>query len=157
MLDSILLPYYKGSDALVSTTFSGKCSSCACRNEMLIILVPRGGDQWPHFQLWVLSVEGLSADCGKKTGTTILIRPWLESIAWILTFLDSVYLATNSTQKVNVESCCFWRYLFWFAFMYSKGHALWQKKWHSVWKNWAKYHLHYREDRKLKWSEETNF
>lgn len=102
MLDSILLPYYKGSDALVSTTFSGKCSSCACRNEMLIILVPRGGDQWPHFQLWVLSVEGLSADCGKKTGTTILIRPWLESIAWIFD-ISGLCLSSN---KLHPKGQC---------------------------------------------------
>ncbi|CAN1157004.1 hypothetical protein LINPERHAP2_LOCUS21281, partial [Linum perenne] len=36
-LDSVIMPYYTGLDALVSSTFSGECHSCVCRNEPLIV------------------------------------------------------------------------------------------------------------------------
>ncbi|KAG6748297.1 hypothetical protein POTOM_048214 [Populus tomentosa] len=36
-LDSIILPYYTGFDALVSSTFSGECPTCVCRKEVLVV------------------------------------------------------------------------------------------------------------------------
>ncbi|WJX10602.1 hypothetical protein P8452_01300 [Trifolium repens] len=36
-LDSILLPYYTGFDALMSSTFSGECATCVCRKEELVV------------------------------------------------------------------------------------------------------------------------
>lgn len=35
-LDTVILPYYTGFDALVSSTFSGECLSCVCRKEALV-------------------------------------------------------------------------------------------------------------------------
>lgn len=35
-LDSVVLPYYTGLDALVSSTFSGECKSCICRKRTLV-------------------------------------------------------------------------------------------------------------------------
>jgi hypothetical protein len=37
--------------------------------------------------------------CGEKTGTTMLIGMWLESLVWILILLDCVYIAANSPPK----------------------------------------------------------
>ncbi|KAJ7954579.1 putative Transmembrane protein [Quillaja saponaria] len=36
-LDSFLLPYYTGFDALLSSDFSGECASCVCRKEVLVV------------------------------------------------------------------------------------------------------------------------
>ncbi|KAJ1376377.1 hypothetical protein SESBI_50005 [Sesbania bispinosa] len=36
-LDSIVLPYYTGFDAVMTSTFSGECASCVCRREALVV------------------------------------------------------------------------------------------------------------------------
>lgn len=99
-LDAIILPYYTGFDALVLSNFSGECASCICRKEVLIvggILVSYKG--WSITTFSVVGALCLRIICrlsGEKTGATALIRPWLESVAWILISMDCVYLATNS-------------------------------------------------------------
>ncbi|XP_041000719.1 uncharacterized protein LOC121246600 [Juglans microcarpa x Juglans regia] len=102
-LDTILLPYYTGFDALVTSTFSGECASCVCRNDVLIVgglLVSYRGWSLTTFSVvGVLCLRMVCRLCGQKTANIILIRPWLESVAWILILMDSVYLVTNSPPE----------------------------------------------------------
>lgn len=102
-LDSVLLPYYTGFDALVSSTFSGECASCVCRKEVLIVggtLVSYRG--WSVTSFLVVGALCLRIICklfGEKTGKIILITFCLETLAWILISMDCVYLTTNAPPE----------------------------------------------------------
>lgn len=102
-LDAVILPYYTGFDALVTSTFSGECSSCVCRKEVLIVggtLVSYTG--WSLTTFLVVGTLCWRVICrlyGRKLGKFILIRSLLESSSWILIIIDCVYLATNSPPE----------------------------------------------------------
>ncbi len=102
-LDAIVLPYYTGFDALVLSNFSGECASCVCRKDVLIVgglLVSYRGWSLTTFSVvGALCLRVICRLCGEKTGATVLIRPWLESVAWILILMDCVYLAKNSPPE----------------------------------------------------------
>ncbi|XP_034709794.1 uncharacterized protein LOC117932625 [Vitis riparia] len=83
-LDSVILPYYTGFDALVSSTFSGECISCVCRKEVLVVggmLVSYRGWSATTFlvvgTLCLRIICRLTADDNGKT--TIFIKSVLES------------------------------------------------------------------------------
>ncbi|KAM1336698.1 hypothetical protein ACFX2I_041016 [Malus domestica] len=98
-LDSVILPYYTGLDALVSSTFSGECASCVCRKEVLIV----GGTliSYRGWSLTTFSVVGTLCSriicrvAGAKTGRSIWISSIFESSSWILIIVDCVYLTAN--------------------------------------------------------------
>lgn len=102
-LDAVILPYYTGFDALVTSTFSGECSSCVCRKEVLIVggtLVSYTG--WSLTTFLVVGTLCWRVMCrlyGRKLGKFMLIRSLLESSSWILIIIDCVYLATNSPPE----------------------------------------------------------
>lgn len=102
-LDAVILPYYTGFDALVTSTFSGECSSCVCRKEVLIVggtLVSYTG--WSLTTFLVVGTLCWRVICrlyGRKLGKFILIRSLLESSSWIFIIIDCVYLATNSPPE----------------------------------------------------------
>jgi len=139
-LDSVLLPYYTGFDALVSSTFSGECASCVCRKEVLIVggmLVSYRG--WSLTTFSVVGALCLRIVCrlfGEKIGNIILARPWLESVAWIFILKDCVYLATNSPPERSLLRVAAFggilaliclHVIKWVCTMITKSHSKWKK------------------------------
>lgn len=103
-LDSVILPYYTGFDALVSSTFSGECISCVCRKEVLVVggmLVSYRG--WSATTFLVVGTLCLRIICrltaDDKGKTTIFIKSVLESLCWMLITMDSLYLTKNSPPE----------------------------------------------------------
>ncbi|KAE9615787.1 hypothetical protein Lal_00017774 [Lupinus albus] len=102
-LDFVLLPYYTGFDALMSSTFSGQCASCVCRNEPLVVggkLVSYRG--WSMTTFLVVGVLCLRIVCkvlGVNSGKVLYIKNLMEKSSWILITVDSVYLTANSPPE----------------------------------------------------------
>lgn len=107
-LDSIILPYYTGLDALVASSFSGECSSCVCRKEVLLVggkLVSyKGWSVTTFFVVVALFWRVICRLTGEKTGRVILVRYSLESLGWILIAIDCVYLLTKSPAEKYVQN-----------------------------------------------------
>ncbi|KAK7273553.1 hypothetical protein RIF29_14609 [Crotalaria pallida] len=102
-LDSVLLPYYTGFDALMSSKFSGECASCVCRKEPLIVggkLVRYRG--WSMTTFLVVGVLFLRIVCkisGTNSGKLLYIKNMMEKFSWILITVDCVYLTANSPPE----------------------------------------------------------
>lgn len=111
-LDSIILPYYTGFDALVSSSFSGECSTCVCRRETLVV----GGNS-VYYRAWsvttflvvaslCLRIMSKAAQEGQKiihVARTILESVSLASLVW-----DSVHLLRNSPpEKLLLQHVAF--------------------------------------------------
>lgn len=104
-LDSIVLPYYTGFDALVNSTFSGECETCVCRKEILVVggkLVKYKG--WSMTTFVVVGVICLRILCkifGEINGGKFvsMIKVLMERFSWILITLDCVYLMGNSPPE----------------------------------------------------------
>ncbi|KAF8413425.1 hypothetical protein HHK36_001408 [Tetracentron sinense] len=106
-LDSIILPYYTGLDALVTSTFSGECISCVCRKEILVVggrlVVYRG---WSATTFSVVGTLCLRIVCKlsmEGKGRSVLIKSMLEIMCWILIAMDCVHLMINSPQGGSLE------------------------------------------------------
>ncbi|KDP24557.1 hypothetical protein JCGZ_25121 [Jatropha curcas] len=97
-LDSIILPYYTGFDALVSSTFSGECDSCVCRKEVMVVggrLVNyRGWSVTAFFVVAVLCLRIIQRMMGenRSKSSIITIKFMLETLGWIWITADCVYL-----------------------------------------------------------------
>ncbi|XP_057495457.1 uncharacterized protein LOC130780489 [Actinidia eriantha] len=106
-LDSTILPYYTGFDALVSSTFSGECISCVCRREVLVVggkLISYRG--WSLTTFLVVGTLCLRIICRLSTenkGKTILIKATLENSGWIFIATDCVYLIANSPPERSLS------------------------------------------------------
>lgn len=102
-LDSVILPYYTGFDALVSSSFSGECASCVCRKEVLIVggkLVSyRGWSVTTFFVVGALCLRIVRRLSEANRGKITAIMTFLESLALILIIKDSVYLIMNSPPE----------------------------------------------------------
>lgn len=104
-LDSVVLPYYTGFDALVSSTFSGECASCVCRKEALVVggkLVRYRG--WSMTSFLVVGVLCLRIVCkilGENNAGKMLlpIKAMMERFSWILIAVDCFYLTANSPPE----------------------------------------------------------
>lgn len=103
-LDSIVLPYYTGFDALMSSTLSGECATCVCRKEALVVggkLVKYKG--WSMTTFFVVSVLCLRIICkifGENVGKFVsMIKVLMERFSWILISLDCVYLIAKSPPE----------------------------------------------------------
>lgn len=106
-VDSLILPYYTGLEALVSSTFSGECTSCVCRKQVLTI----GGTYLPYrgWSATMISIAGIL--CSRlvfgvyrntsKVATAIMLM--LEGLAWMLSIKDNARLIVNSTQGQLAE------------------------------------------------------
>ncbi|KAF7808297.1 putative transmembrane protein [Senna tora] len=104
-LDSIVLPYYTGFDALVSSTFSGECGTCVCRKEALVVggkLVKyRGWSVTTFLVVGVLCLRILCRImCGSESegenGKLLLLKGLTERLSWISIAIDCVYLTAKS-------------------------------------------------------------
>ncbi|KAJ8898727.1 hypothetical protein K2173_004893 [Erythroxylum novogranatense] len=105
-LDAIILPYYTGLDAMVSSKYSGECESCVCREEPLVVggrLVSYRG--WSITTFMVVGTLCLRITCtmiGGKKGTVKLIKSLLESLSWILITLDCSYLLAKAPIERSI-------------------------------------------------------
>lgn len=99
-LDSIILPYYTGFDALVSSTFSGVCETCVCRKEALVaggtLIYYRGWSITTFFAVATLCLRIVYRLATVNRVRIIRITLALESLGWILITVDCVYLMLNS-------------------------------------------------------------
>ncbi|CAN6466181.1 unnamed protein product [Victoria cruziana] len=106
-VDALILPYYTGLEALISSTFSGECTSCVCRKQILTI----GGAYLPYrgWSATMISIAcilcfrlvfGVYRNTGKAAVATMLM---LEGLAWILSIKDNARLILNSTQGQLAE------------------------------------------------------
>ncbi|PQM40068.1 uncharacterized protein Pyn_07220 [Prunus yedoensis var. nudiflora] len=102
-LDSVILPYYTGFDALVSSTFSGECASCVCRKEVLIVggtlISYRGWSLTTFLVVGTLCWRIICRLRGTKRGKFMLIRSLLGSSSWILIIIDCAYLTINNPPE----------------------------------------------------------
>ncbi|XP_059634482.1 uncharacterized protein LOC132276869 [Cornus florida] len=105
-LDSTILPYYTGFDALVSSTFSGECTSCVCRKEALVV---GGKFSYRGWSLATLLVAGtlclriIYRISSENRGKTLIIKSILENLGWILITMDSVHLIVNSPPERSLS------------------------------------------------------
>lgn len=105
-LDSIVLPYYTGFDALVSSTFSGECLSCVCRREALVV----GGRQttyrgWSLTTFLVVGALGSRIICRlteENKSKIMSIKSLLEFLGWILITMDCIYLIRNAPPEQSM-------------------------------------------------------
>lgn len=102
-LDSVILPYYTGFDALMMSSFSGECPSCVCRKETLIVggtLVSyRGWSVTTFLVVGALCLRIIFRVFGETKGNILLVRSFLEGLGWILVTKDCIHLTTNSPPQ----------------------------------------------------------
>lgn len=102
-LDSIILPYYTGLDALVSSTFSGECVSCVCRKDVLVaggkLVSYRGWSLTTFLVVAALYLRIISKMPRGKTKKTILIRSSMECLCWIFITRDCVTLLIKTPPE----------------------------------------------------------
>ncbi|ESQ36716.1 hypothetical protein EUTSA_v10009953mg [Eutrema salsugineum] len=107
-LDAVILPYYTGFDALVTSTFSGVCKSCICRKEPLIlggtIVAYRGWSSTTFLVVGVLCLRIICKLCREeaKRKKVVVIKNAVEGLGWIVLIRDSVYLAVMSPVEEPV-------------------------------------------------------
>ncbi|XP_012475041.1 uncharacterized protein LOC105791507 [Gossypium raimondii] len=102
-LDSIILPYYTGIDALASSTFSGECLSCMCRKQVLVaggkLISYRGLSVTTFCVMGGLCLRIVCRLSTENKAKTLTIKSLLESLAWILITKDCVYLVANTPAE----------------------------------------------------------
>ncbi|XP_022757660.1 uncharacterized protein LOC111304900 [Durio zibethinus] len=105
-LDSIILPYYTGIDALASSTFSGECLSCMCRKEVLVaggkLISYRGWSMTTFCVIVALCLRIICRLSAENKGKFLSIQSLLESLAWILITKDCIYLVSNSRPEQSL-------------------------------------------------------
>ncbi|XVF33056.1 hypothetical protein REPUB_Repub17cG0135400 [Reevesia pubescens] len=105
-LDSIILPYYTGIDALASSTFSGECLSCVCRKEVLVaggkLISYRGWSVTTFCVIVALCLRIICRLSAENKGKFLSIKFILESLAWILITKDCIYLVANSPPEQSL-------------------------------------------------------
>ncbi|XVE73593.1 hypothetical protein DITRI_Ditri11bG0131200 [Diplodiscus trichospermus] len=105
-LDSIILPYYTGIDALASSTFSGECVSCVCRTEVLVaggrLILYRGLSVTTFCVAGALCLRIICRLSEHNKGKLLSINTLLESLAWILITKDCIYLVAKSPQEQSL-------------------------------------------------------
>ncbi|RRT83049.1 hypothetical protein B296_00015993 [Ensete ventricosum] len=91
-LDSIILPYYTGLEALTESYFSGVCTSCVCRRDALAA----GGSSAAYRGWSKTTVLIATALCSRmacrivgEQKPALLIRLTLEGVSWLLIAKDS--------------------------------------------------------------------
>ncbi|VVA89707.1 unnamed protein product [Arabis nemorensis] len=108
-LDAVILPYYTGFDALVTSTFSGVCKSCICRKEPLIvggkIVAYRGWSSTTFLVVGALCLRIICKLCREeaKRKKVMVVKNVVEGLAWIVLIRDCVYLAVMSPVEEPVS------------------------------------------------------
>lgn len=102
-LDSVILPFYTGFDALVSSRFSGECPSCICRKDALVV-----GGKLNLYQGWSLTTFSVVvALCfrmacrlsGDRRWRIWACKPIVESLGWVLITKDCIFLLLKSPPE----------------------------------------------------------
>lgn len=102
-LDGVIMPYYTGYDALVSSTFSGECHSCVCRREALTVggkLVSYRG--WSTSTFLVVGAVCARIICrlpGENRCYIKAIKCLFGTFSWISITVDCIYLLLNAPQE----------------------------------------------------------
>lgn len=98
-LESVVMPYYTGLDALAASALSGECPTCVCRREALVV-----GGRVVSYRAWspaTFAVVGtlcsrLACVLFGDEKLSLVVKLLLEGLAWILIASDTVYLLVNS-------------------------------------------------------------
>lgn len=102
-LDAVVLPYYTGFDALVTSRFSGECISCVCRKEALVaggkLVSYRGRSVTTFLVVGSICMRIICRVSGEKGRGIIFCRFLLEGLAWIFMIKDCLYLTTSSPPE----------------------------------------------------------
>ncbi|XP_052211308.1 uncharacterized protein LOC127814091 [Diospyros lotus] len=110
-VDSIILPYYTGFDALASSTLSGECTSCVCRKETLTV-----GGKWVSYgygygygyrgrsstSFLIVGLLCLRIICRISAGherKIVLVKALLENLSWISIAMDCACLVVYSPPE----------------------------------------------------------
>ncbi|XP_068635879.1 uncharacterized protein [Aristolochia californica] len=101
-LDSIILPYYTGLEALVFSTFSGLCVSCVCRRKALVVggnlITYRGWSGTMFCVVATLCSRLIYRFSGEDNRRVLLMKYLLEGFSWVLIATDCVYLMVKSPE-----------------------------------------------------------
>lgn len=135
-LDSTILPYYTGFDALVSSTFSGVCKSCICRREILVVggkvLSYRGWSLTTFLVVGTLCVRIICRLYKDYKGKAKVIKTLLENSGWMLIAMDCVYLIANSPPERSISRAAASSGLFVLICLHVLRKACtWLKEWNS--------------------------
>ena len=108
-LDSIIMPYYTGLEALTKSIFSGDCATCVCRTEALVVggrmVSYRGWSKTTMAVIATLFSRMLSRSFGEeKLRLVIKMTKMLEGVSWILIARDVVYLMITVPQDNAILS-----------------------------------------------------
>ncbi|KAK2649907.1 hypothetical protein Ddye_017396 [Dipteronia dyeriana] len=102
-LDAVLLPYYTGFDALVSSSFSGECATCVCRKEALVVggklISYRGWSVTTFLVVGALLFRIMRRLSEANRRKITAVKSLFEGLGWILIIKDSVYLVMNSPPE----------------------------------------------------------
>ncbi|XP_039137839.1 uncharacterized protein LOC120275362 [Dioscorea cayenensis subsp. rotundata] len=101
-LDSVILPYYTGLEALTKSTFSGECSTCVCRREALMVggklVFYRGWSRTTWAVVGTLCSRMLCRICGGEK-VALLIKQMAQVMSWIFIAWDAMYLTIGIPQS----------------------------------------------------------
>jgi len=102
-LDSVIMPYYTGLEALTKSTLSGDCATCVCRTEALVvggrIVSYRGWSKTTMAVIATLFSRMLSRIFGEeKLRLVIKMTKMFEGVSWILIASDVFYLMITVPQ-----------------------------------------------------------
>ncbi|KAJ6675118.1 TRANSMEMBRANE PROTEIN [Salix viminalis] len=135
-LDSIILPYYTGFDALVSSTFSGECASCVCRKEALVVggrlIRYRGWSLTTFLVIGALCLRILCRVTGESKSRIMSIKSLLESLGLILITVDCVYLIRKSPEQSLMRIAAFGGVLVLICLQMIKRMSAQMIQWHSA-------------------------
>ncbi|KAG0488563.1 hypothetical protein HPP92_007136 [Vanilla planifolia] len=104
-LDSIVLPYYTGLDALASSVFSGECPMCVCRKEDLVAggrLVSYRGCSKTMLAIVAALFSRMVCRIIGEGMSALLLKLLLEAIGWLYAAADAVYLMIIVPQGSHV-------------------------------------------------------
>ncbi|KAH8488924.1 hypothetical protein H0E87_024524 [Populus deltoides] len=135
-LDSIILPYYTGFDALVSSTFSGECPTCVCRKEVLVVggrlIRYRGWSLSTFLVIGVLCSRILCRVTGENKSRIMSIKTLLESLGLILITVDCIYLIRRSPEQSLMRIAAFGGVLVLICLQMIKKMSAQMIQWHSA-------------------------
>ncbi|KAJ8436917.1 hypothetical protein Cgig2_017342 [Carnegiea gigantea] len=111
-LDSIILPYYTGLDALVSSRFSGECLTCVCRQQVLVVggrlIFYRGWSVTTAMVAGTMIFRIFSRLATEGKARIMFMKFTMEALSWILITLECVYLLIISPpERTWTRAACF--------------------------------------------------
>ncbi|KAM7276147.1 hypothetical protein ACFE04_018013 [Oxalis oulophora] len=111
-LDSVILPYYTGFDALRTSSLSGDCISCICRKEPLVVggksVSYRGRSATTFLVVGALSLRILCRVREPTKRRVGMIKCLFEALGWVVITMDCVYLVKNpTTERSTMRSVAF--------------------------------------------------